>query len=91
MEDTIIESNTCHTSTDPPLSVLIREAIVARTETTDCEPLYDVIDPDALEALFASTQRDTDRTGSVTFQYCGYQVTVFSDRTIDIDPLRVVE
>jgi len=43
-------------------------------------PLYDVIDPDALEALFAD-----DRTPeSVQFSYLGYRVTIDGDRQIDV-------
>ncbi|MDS0478028.1 HalOD1 output domain-containing protein [Natrinema sp. 1APR25-10V2] len=39
-------------------------------------PLYDVIDPSALDSLFEST-RGTDRTvGSVSFEYGDYRVTV---------------
>jgi hypothetical protein len=40
----------------------------------DHEPLYERIDPDALDALIASM---TD--GRVTFSYQGYEVTVDAD------------
>lgn len=40
------------------------------------EPLGDVVDPDALRALFAPKHDGTQREGSVTFTYCGYDVTV---------------
>lgn len=42
-------------------------------------PLYDALDPDALDALF--------RTGGgyVTFSYHGYVVTAFANGTVDID------
>ena len=40
-------------------------------------PLYEVIDPDALEVLFK------DDTGQVTFEYQGYTVTV--DHTGDVN------
>lgn len=42
-------------------------------------PLYEALDPDALDALFR-----TD-VGSVTFGYHGYTVTVFADGTVDIE------
>lgn len=51
----------------------VASALAAR-ENVDVDdlspPLYDVIDPEALEALF----RDT--SGCVTFQYRDYEVTV---------------
>ncbi|WP_266077988.1 HalOD1 output domain-containing protein [Haladaptatus caseinilyticus] len=46
------------------------------------EPLYHAIDPDALNALFTSSENDTDSSGSVTFTYCGYEVTVERTGTI---------
>ncbi|WP_254864078.1 HalOD1 output domain-containing protein [Halovivax gelatinilyticus] len=51
-------------------------------------PLHDVIDPEALEALFAPTPT-SDRTagGSVTFAYCGYDVTVAADGTISVSEI----
>lgn len=40
------------------------------------EPLSEVVDPDALRALFAPKHDGTPREGRVTFTYCGYDVTV---------------
>lgn len=39
---------------------------------TDCEPLHETVDPEALEALFAGT----DAEGYVRFEYLGHRVTV---------------
>lgn len=44
------------------------------------EPLYSVIDPDALDALFRSRRS----AGFVSFEYLGYQVTVRSDGDVDV-------
>ncbi|MFB9806943.1 HalOD1 output domain-containing protein [Haladaptatus pallidirubidus] len=52
----------------------------------DCPPLYDVVNPDALDKLFAPT-RKTERHGTVTFKYCGFQVTVNADRTVELEPI----
>ncbi|RZV05277.1 HalOD1 output domain-containing protein [Natrinema hispanicum] len=53
---------------------------VAKREQTDplkLPPLYDSVDPDALDDLFASGfQTGTDRSGRVEFQYNGYTVVV---------------
>lgn len=49
-------------------------------------PLYEVLDPDALDALFASQPGDPARaTGAVTFTYREYTVTVSSDGRIALD------
>lgn len=77
------------TATEPSIAFLILKAITAREEvdSDDCPPLYDVIDPDALDNLFAPTQAGSERHGKIAFQYCGYRVTVFGDRTISLDPV----
>lgn len=74
------------------LSFEIIEAIAERegVEATDVEPpeyeaLYDVINPEALDALFAPREDGTPRaSGRVTFTFCGYDVTVSSDGTIEL-------
>ena len=57
-------------------------AVSAATEKSvdELPPLYEAIDPDALEALFVTH----DTAGRVKFQYAGTIVTVYADRTIDI-------
>jgi anti-sigma factor RsiW len=55
-------------------------AEVAGTTPTALPGLNDVVDPDALDALFAG-----DRTnGQVTFNYAGYRVTVDADRRVSV-------
>ena len=39
-------------------------------------PLFETIDPDALNALFSPTYSGDTRTGSITFTHDGYDVTV---------------
>ncbi|WP_247729614.1 HalOD1 output domain-containing protein [Halovivax limisalsi] len=49
-------------------------------------PLADVIDPDALTGLFASPTTDAaSGAGIVTFEYCGYEVTVDSDGEVAVE------
>lgn len=43
-------------------------------------PLYDVIDPDALETVFRGS------TGQITFEYHGYLVTVDHSGSVSLDP-----
>ena len=48
-------------------------------------PLHDVIDPEALNALFAPTRRSprTD-SGQVSFTYHGYDVTVTATGSVSV-------
>lgn len=52
------------------------------------EPLYDVIDLEALDSLFTERPNGASRAdGHVAFTYGDYQVTVSSDGRVDVDPL----
>ncbi|ODR80850.1 hypothetical protein BG842_02460 [Haladaptatus sp. W1] len=66
--------------------ILARENI----SSDDLVPLYEVIDPDALNTLFSPTRAGSHRptTGAVTFQYQGYQVTVTSENDVDLELLQ---
>ena len=46
-------------------------------------PLYEVIDPDALDSLFASAGQHTHGC-HVIFTYAGHEVTVRADGTVDV-------
>lgn len=64
------------------LSVIEAVAAVSGTEPTEFEPLYNAVDPDALNKLFASFQ--TRSEGLVSFTLDGYDVTVASSGEIEI-------
>lgn len=52
----------------------------------DAPPLYEVIDPDALDSLFDGSENGTQHTAvTVTFVYNGYHVTVQSSRTVQVE------
>jgi len=73
-----------------PLSERIVTAVADAADTTpdELEPLYTVVDPDALEQLFAPTAAGNTRTdGQIMFTYGGYHVTVTSDGIVDIAPI----
>ncbi|SFS78718.1 HalOD1 output domain-containing protein [Halostagnicola kamekurae] len=54
-------------------------------EPPEYEPLYEVLNPEALDALFAPREDGTPRSkGRVEFPYCGYRVTVSSDGEITV-------
>ncbi|WP_226005526.1 HalOD1 output domain-containing protein [Natrinema salinisoli] len=56
-------------------------------DPTDVERLYDRIDPESLEALFAPTRDTVARnTGQVSFQLDGYTITVHATGDIVVAP-----
>lgn len=65
--------------------------ILAREDvsSTDVTPLYEVIDPEALDTLFAPKQDGSRRstTGRVSFEYQGYRVTITSVGEVELAPL----
>ena len=65
----------CRSSANPRQSTKVVEAVADELDVdpTDLEiPLTEVIDPDALDALF----KGQGRSGSIRFSYYGYQVVV---------------
>lgn len=46
------------------------------------EKLHEVIDPDALDALFA---RGNTTNGSVTITFCGYLVTITAKKHVSVE------
>ncbi|WP_227355772.1 HalOD1 output domain-containing protein [Haladaptatus salinisoli] len=72
------------------LSALVVEAVAVHDQRSpdDLEPIYQSINPDALDSLFTPLTDGTSRAdGHVSFAYCGYHVTITSDGTIDLEPL----
>jgi hypothetical protein len=72
----------------PPLSTILIEAVIAAIgeEALSREPpLYDVVDPDALDTLFAATELDKHPDFSVAFEYAGCEVSI---RPVDRVPVR---
>jgi Halobacterial output domain 1 len=73
-----------------PLTERVVAAIADANNTSvnDLPPLYEVVNPDALDNLFARTSAGNIRSdGHVTFMYAGYEVTVTHNEVIDIEPL----
>ncbi len=68
------------------MSERIIEAVATETGRQPCEfgPLYDRIDPDALDALFLDTPERSRTRGHVTFPLADRLVVVFADGTIDV-------
>ncbi|WP_255167282.1 HalOD1 output domain-containing protein [Natrononativus amylolyticus] len=74
------------------LSYEIVDAVAERegVDATEIEPpeyeaLYDVLNPEALEALFAPREDGTPRNpGRVEFTFCGYDMVVTSDGDVTV-------
>lgn len=67
----------------------IVEAVAARNgaDPLDLQPLYETVDPEALEALFAPTADGTGRGGQIEFTYAGCRVTLVAaeEQTITVE------
>lgn len=68
---------------DVPNSIVVVNALA---EVMECdpldlpEPLYEVVDPEALDALLASGRTSKATSTSVWFEYCGYGVDATPER-----------
>ncbi|MGQ3413057.1 HalOD1 output domain-containing protein [Natrinema sp. LN54] len=87
-------ANAYQADPDEPLSEAVITAIADSEAIDSLEladefgPLYDSIDPTALDSLFHATG-DTGRSvGSVTFEYARYQVTVDQTGCVALVDLR---
>lgn len=67
-----------------PVSTTVVDAVAAAAgkEPHELEPLYHVLDPDALDGIFEDTGTPgTHRVGRVEFTYCGFEVAVSIGRS----------
>ena len=71
---------------DKPPSISVVEAVLEAVEKDlkDLRPLYEVIDPDALDQLFESPRQS--RGGYIMFEFEGCNVTVNGDGSIAVSP-----
>lgn len=67
---------------DPSRAVIDAVASAEDADPSELDPLNDVIDPDALNGLFAD--RDVE-LGRVVFRYHGYTVTVDRHGRVTLD------
>lgn len=84
-----------HPSPSEPLSQTVVEA-VADANGVDCaeldDRLYDCLDPDALDRLFAPAETSSsDRRGVVVFSMAGCRVEIRSDRVVTVTPTHDAE
>lgn len=71
---------------DSSVTTAIVEAVATESECDpeELEPLYEVVDPDALEAFFDAGSRGSGSPRRVAFTYEGYEVTVSGADRIEV-------
>jgi hypothetical protein len=65
-------------------------AAVKGVEPTGVDPLYDFIDPDALDAMFDGTTGTSERDIRVSFRIDDLEIEVSGDRRITVCPTTAV-
>lgn len=88
----LLSADRSETRRNRSLSFEIINAVAERegVDPTEIEPpeyeaLYDVLNPEALDALFSPREDGTPRSnGTVEFQFCGYDVVVTGDGDVDV-------
>lgn len=85
-------SRVTKTSADPngdtPVSQRVVERVADATDThpLDVEPLFEIVDPDAIDRLFANGSGSTTRgQGRICFPMSGCEVTVWADGDVEVD------
>jgi len=71
-------------TTRPDIESITAAVVTAVTEANGTEPatpLYEAIDPGALEDLYQHSSPE------VSFEYIGYRVTIHSDRTVSVSAM----
>lgn len=78
---------------ESPTTAVVRAVARAKgcDELTLDPPLATVIDPDALEQLFARTSMLNGENITLTFRYVDHEVTITGDGTVDVVPVPVSE
>ena len=68
----------------PVFAIISAVAAASGTDPLDLPPLYEVIDPDALNLVLTSRQ-DT-AVDRLDFQYAGYEVVVLGSGEVHVSP-----
>lgn len=89
-DETVLQYNW---RSDRSLVPLIVDAVAANAgerAVMDAPPLHDVIDPDALDSLFAPTRHGRNRdVGVVSFEWADHCITVEASGLATVEPLEV--
>lgn len=73
------------TNVAPSTAVIEVTAEAANLDSTDLEPLYESVDPDALDRLFRDDRGGTtDRMLSTSFWFSGFRVSIRSSGVVEL-------
>lgn len=72
--------------TVPSTAVVEVVASASNRDPMSIEPLYDAIDPDALDTIVADAETRADGDVTVEFTFDGYEVTVSTDGSVLVRP-----
>ena len=74
-------------SPEKAATLAVLEAVESASEidATALPPLYDAVDPDALDALFESSDPTPTSAPRLSFSYAGLEVTVDGGPTLTVD------
>jgi hypothetical protein len=64
--------------------VVYAVAEISSRDAAKLRPLAEVIDPDALDAIFDQTGSEEARNAHISFEYNGYEITIFSHGRLTI-------
>lgn len=86
MDESIARGSTGPHESSLPVAVVEAIAAKADVEPTELDlPLYDAIDPDALDHLFPTDEEGRPATrGHLTFSYADFVVRITSDRRVRV-------
>ncbi|MFC6765784.1 HalOD1 output domain-containing protein [Natrinema soli] len=71
----------------PTIAIIKMMSAVCDKEPTQLTPLYDVVDTETLNQLFAKSKRCQEEDYIVEFSYYSHQITVESAGIIEAQPL----
>jgi hypothetical protein len=70
----------------PSEKVVTKLAAAKGIDPTEVEPLFNSLDPDALDIIFENLAQGPDREqGKVEFTHAGHSITVRADGSVAID------
>lgn len=72
--------------TNPTTAVVETLAVAANSEPLDTDPLYEAVDPDALDRLLSSTDAETPTDLRVSFDYGCFRVEVHGSGEVAVRP-----
>lgn len=83
------EYYTNHAGEDAPPSAVVPNAIAEITDrrVESLRPLQQVVDPEALDHVFAGSAVDDSEEIDVSFTYVGFEVSVSSSGVIVLEPV----